>query len=173
MQERLEQILESCRKYTWEGEVADYIPELAKANREEIGIYVATDHGEFFAGDWEKQFTIQSIVKTIFLMLAAQDNGIQYVKDHVGVEATGKPFNSVGKIPWRGIWQPISVFLPRESHGLQSLADYSPWGCKEPGTTDLLSMHTFLLHGRLLPFKLHNLYKIPYLKITHKLRRIK
>ena len=80
---------------------------------------------------------------------------------------------SVGKILWRGIWQPISVFLPRESHGLQSLADDSPWSCKEPGTTELLSMHTFLLHGRLLPFKLHKLYKIPYLKITHKLRRIK
>lgn len=95
MQERLEQILEDCRPYTWQGDLADYIPELAKANREEIGIYVATDHGEFYAGDWEKQFTIQSIVKTIFLMLAAQDNGIQFVKDHVGVEATGKPFNAI------------------------------------------------------------------------------
>jgi len=95
MQERLEQILEECRKYTWQGEVASYIPELAKANREELGIYVATDHGEFFAGDWDKTFTIQSIVKTIFLMLAAQDNGIQYVKEHVGVEATGKPFNAI------------------------------------------------------------------------------
>ena len=38
---------------------------------------------------------------------------------------------SVGKIPWRGIWQPISVFLSRESHGQKSLADYSPWGFKE------------------------------------------
>lgn len=95
MQERLERILAECRKYTWQGEVADYIPELAKANREEIGIYVATPDGEYFAGDWQKTFTIQSIVKTIFLMLAAQDNGIQFVKDHVGVEATGKPFNAI------------------------------------------------------------------------------
>ena len=71
---------------------------------------------------------------------------------------------SVGKIPWRRIWQPTSVFLPRESHGQKSLVGYSPWGCKEPGMTELLSVHTFLLHGRLLPFKLHKLYKIPYLK---------
>ena len=36
-------------------------------------------------------------------------------------------FNSwVGKIPWRGAWQPRPVFLPRESHGQRSLADYSP-----------------------------------------------
>lgn len=95
MQDRLNRILEECRKYTWQGEVASYIPELAKANREEIGIYVATPDGDYFAGDWQKTFTIQSIVKTIFLMLAAQDNGIDYVKNHVGVEATGKPFNAI------------------------------------------------------------------------------
>ena len=37
----------------------------------------------------------------------------------------------VGKIPWRRKWQPTSVFLPGESHGLRSLAGYSPWGYKE------------------------------------------
>lgn len=95
MQERLERILEDCRPYTWQGEVANYIPELAKANREEIGIYVVTPEAEYCAGDWQKTFTIQSIVKTIFLMLAAQDNGIDFVKSHVGVEATGKPFNAI------------------------------------------------------------------------------
>ena len=30
--------------------------------------------------------------------------------------------------PWRRKWQPTPVFLPRESHGQRSLADYSPWG---------------------------------------------
>ena len=32
------------------------------------------------------------------------------------------------KIPWRRVWQPTLVFLPRESHGQRSLAGYSPWG---------------------------------------------
>ena len=36
----------------------------------------------------------------------------------------------VGKIPWRRKWQPTPVFLPRESQGQRSLADYSPWGHK-------------------------------------------
>ena len=31
----------------------------------------------------------------------------------------------VGKIPWRGAWQPALVFLPGESHGQRS-----PWGAK-------------------------------------------
>ena len=49
----------------------------------------------------------------------------------------------VGKIPWMRKWQPIPVFLPGESHGQRSLVGYSPWGCKEWGTTERLSMHTW------------------------------
>ena len=44
----------------------------------------------------------------------------------------------VRKIPWRREWLPIPVFVPRESHGQRSLAGYSPWGCKESDTTELL-----------------------------------
>ena len=40
------------------------------------------------------------------------------------------------KIPWRRAWQPIPVFLPRESHGQRSLADYSPWIYKELDMTE-------------------------------------
>ena len=36
----------------------------------------------------------------------------------------------VGKIPWRGEWLPILVFLPGESHGQRSLVGYSPWDCR-------------------------------------------
>ena len=31
----------------------------------------------------------------------------------------------VRKIPWRRAWQPTPVFLPGESHGQRSLAEYS------------------------------------------------
>ena len=36
----------------------------------------------------------------------------------------------VGKIPWRKKWQPTPEFLSGESHGLRSLAGYSPQGCR-------------------------------------------
>ena len=42
----------------------------------------------------------------------------------------------VRKISWRKAWQPTPVFLPGESHGQRSLAEYSPWGCKELDTTE-------------------------------------
>ena len=46
----------------------------------------------------------------------------------------------VGKIPWRRKWQPTPVILPGEFHGQRSLADCSPWGCKESGMTEQLSL---------------------------------
>ena len=46
----------------------------------------------------------------------------------------------VGKIPWRRKWQPTPAILPGEFHGQRSLAGYSPWGCKELGMTEKLSL---------------------------------
>ena len=34
----------------------------------------------------------------------------------------------IGKIPWRGAWQPTPVFLPGNSCGQRNLAGYSLWG---------------------------------------------
>ena len=42
----------------------------------------------------------------------------------------------VGKIPW----QRTPVFLPGESHGQRSLADYSPWGRKEQDVIEQLTL---------------------------------
>ena len=41
----------------------------------------------------------------------------------------------VRKIPSRRAWQPTPVFLPEESHGQRSLANYEPWGSQ--GQTQL------------------------------------
>ena len=51
----------------------------------------------------------------------------------------------VGKIPWRGRWQPTPVFLPGESHGQRSLVGYSPQGPKTEG----LSIHPQAFKQRL------------------------
>lgn len=96
MNELLEQILEECMHYTKEGKLADYIPELTKANPNDFGIFlISGDKRISKAGDCTKKFTIQSIIKPIILLLALMDNGIDCVKEHVGVEATGKPFDAI------------------------------------------------------------------------------
>ena len=60
----------------------------------------------------------------------------------------------VGKIPWRRKWQLTPIFLPGESHGQRSLADYSPWGCKELDTTE----YAHISHWTYLPPSLWNLF---------------
>ena len=59
----------------------------------------------------------------------------------------GRPgFNPwVGKISWRGKWQPTPVFLPGKSHGLRILVRYSSRGRKESDTTERL--HFLSLSG--------------------------
>ena len=52
----------------------------------------------------------------------------------------------VGKIPCRRKWQPTPVLLPGEAHGQRSLVGCTPWGHKESGMTDLLTL-TYLLKG--------------------------
>ena len=42
----------------------------------------------------------------------------------------------VRKISWRREWLCIPVFLPGEPHGQKIQVGYSPYGCKEPDTTE-------------------------------------
>ena len=95
MKALLEKIITECAEYTSQGHVATYIPELANVDCNKIGIYIATDDkGDFFAGDHLEQFTMQSVVKPLILLLALLDSGSDTVRALVGVEATGKPFDA-------------------------------------------------------------------------------
>lgn len=87
-------ITDDCRKYIKCGKVADYIPELAKADINKLGIYIISKDNEYFSGDYDALFTIQSIVKPLILLLALKDSGAERVRSLVGVEATGKPFDT-------------------------------------------------------------------------------
>lgn len=91
----LEQIIDNCVPYIENGKLADYIPELAKAEKKDFGISIIEgEQMKSFAGDYNKKFTIQSIVKPILLLMALMDNGIDCVRKQIGVEATGKPFDA-------------------------------------------------------------------------------
>ncbi|MEG2338972.1 MAG: glutaminase, partial [Clostridium sp.] len=96
MNNLLSNIIESNRQITLEGEVANYIPELSKANKSHLGIYVSSVSGEeYYAGDYMQYFTLQSISKVITLMLAMVDNGKDKVFSVVNVEPSDEMFNSI------------------------------------------------------------------------------
>ena len=94
MKEVYNNILNECRSYTKKGKVASYIPELAKANPEYLSLYIISKESEISVGDYNIPFTAQSIIKPIIFLLALQDVGLEKVRELVGVEATGKPFDT-------------------------------------------------------------------------------
>ncbi len=86
-----------------DGEVATYIPELAKANPDWFGICLATIDGRVYeVGDTRQLFTIQSISKPLVYGLALEDHGLTAVSAKIGVEPTGDAFNSISLAPDTG-----------------------------------------------------------------------
>jgi glutaminase len=78
------------------GTVADYIPELGKADPDHFGISLATLDGHVYeVGDSRIPFTIQSMSKAFVFALALDTLGAARVESAIGVEPSGDPFNSI------------------------------------------------------------------------------
>lgn len=129
---RLHGELAGCR----DGEVATYIPELAKANPDWFGICVVTAGGHVYqVGDTGIEFTIQSISKPFVYGLALEDNGRGDVLAKVGVEPSGDAFNSISLEPDTG--RPLNPMINAGAIATASLV---------PGVT-ATSRQRRLLHG--------------------------
>src|SRR5271169_4980865 len=77
------------------GEVATYIPELARVDPKAFGLAVIDAQGNLAtAGDSETPFSIQSISKVFTLTLALGKFGDRLWR-RVGREPSGSPFNSI------------------------------------------------------------------------------
>jgi len=82
-----------------EGELADYIPELATVDPSNFAIAVATIDGSVCSfGDDTVEFTIQSASKPFTFGHALDVHGRERVLSRVGVEPTGDAFNSIIKL---------------------------------------------------------------------------
>jgi glutaminase len=78
------------------GVVANYIPALACADPGLFAVSVANvDGGLHSAGDVDVEFSIQSISKAFVYALVCEQHGREAVRDRIGVNNTGLPFNSV------------------------------------------------------------------------------
>jgi glutaminase len=78
------------------GAVANYIPELGKADPDHFGISLATLDGHVYeVGDSRLPFTIQSMSKPFVFALALDTLGAARVESVIGVEPSGDPFNSI------------------------------------------------------------------------------
>ncbi len=79
-----------------EGANADYIPALDEVDSSLFGVVIVTADGKTYAaGDVDHKFSIQSVSKPFTAALVMEAQGIDAIRDKIGVEPTGMPFNSI------------------------------------------------------------------------------
>ncbi|CAH2224375.1 glutaminase liver isoform, mitochondrial isoform X1 [Pelobates cultripes] len=78
------------------GEVANYIPQLAKFSPDRWGVSLCTVDGQRYSiGDTGVPFCLQSCVKPLKYAIAVNDHGTEYVHQHMGKEPSGNRFNKM------------------------------------------------------------------------------
>ncbi len=92
-QKIINSITKRANKSTDRGNVATYIPELARVSNQKFGIHLLDiKKSNFSAGDVAEKFSVQSISKVITLSMAMGLIG-EKVWQRVDVEPSGDPFN--------------------------------------------------------------------------------
>ena len=120
-QQYLEQLLERFASLN-DGAVADYIPELSKADPEWFGIAIVTVDGHVYqVGDTRQPFSIQSISKAFTYGIALEDKGGALVSARVDVEPSGEAFNSISLEPVTG--RPLNPMINAGAIVCTSLVD--------------------------------------------------
>jgi len=101
IEEWLHDVLGECDADS--GAVADYIPELARADPDRFAAALGTVGGHVYAtGDTDVRFSIQSISKPFTYALALQDRGLEAVLQRIDVEPSGDAFNEISLEPSTG-----------------------------------------------------------------------
>ncbi|WP_196886056.1 glutaminase A [Aureivirga sp. CE67] len=78
------------------GEIADYIPQLARVNPEHFALSICTVDGQRFSiGDSKDNFCVQSTCKPINYCIAMEELGEETVHKHIGREPSGRSFNEL------------------------------------------------------------------------------
>lgn len=94
MQEKIQQIYEEIRGAPITGNVASYIPELAKVNPGLFAVSIVTMDGKTYNfGDGDNTFCLQSAVKPFSYCIAQKLNGPSTVHEYIGQEPSGRKFN--------------------------------------------------------------------------------
>uniref|UniRef100_A0A8C7SV16 glutaminase n=1 Tax=Oncorhynchus mykiss TaxID=8022 RepID=A0A8C7SV16_ONCMY len=91
----IDELYESAKNLT-EGQVADYIPQLAKFSPDLWAVSLCTVDGQrHTVGDTKVPFCLQSCVKPLKYAIAVHDHGTEYVHRFIGKEPSGLRFNKL------------------------------------------------------------------------------
>ncbi|KAF0026177.1 hypothetical protein F2P81_020914 [Scophthalmus maximus] len=91
----IDELYESAKKLSG-GQVADYIPQLAKFSPDLWAVSLCTVDGQrHTVGDTKLPFCLQSCVKPLKYAVAVHDHGTEYVHSFIGKEPSGLRFNKL------------------------------------------------------------------------------
>ncbi len=100
------------KKYTQFGDLASYIPELLKYNKDHVGIYtIDKNNNHCFSGDYDVTFTIQSMSKVPLLAYVLLNNSLDVLLNKVTLSATSKDFNSMSQLETDNDNRPFNPFI--------------------------------------------------------------
>ncbi|XP_058510800.1 glutaminase kidney isoform, mitochondrial isoform X3 [Solea solea] len=91
----IDELYETAKNLS-EGQVADYIPQLAKFSPDLWAVSLCTVDGQrHTVGDTKVPFCLQSCVKPLKYAVAVHDHGTEYVHSFIGKEPSGLRFNKL------------------------------------------------------------------------------
>lgn len=96
--DNIQKIYEQALTHTDKGAVATYIPALAEVDGKQLSISILSNEQEISFGNQEVSFTLQSVVKIMSFIVAANHHGLEQLLTYVDVEPTGDSFNSIVRL---------------------------------------------------------------------------
>lgn len=112
LQEYVDDWVAFYRKHIDNGQVASYIPELKKADPDDLGITIIGKSGMTIrSGDVDIPFTLQSISKVLNFIVGCMERGVGYMLDRVDVEPTGEAFNSIMHLEMKQVKKPFNPLI--------------------------------------------------------------
>lgn len=109
----LNDAIQACWKRIDEGQVATYIPVLAKVDPYQLGVclYNVDSGKKDCAGASNVRFAIESVSKVIALLYAIERLGLTTVEDQVGTRQTGFAFDTILNMEITKETKPLNPFV--------------------------------------------------------------
>lgn len=126
-EEYLQRLVDQCLPAARQGKVASYIPKLAEAEGNQLGVYWMEPNGAGVgAGQWQKRVTVQSIVKVAIFLQALADCPLEQMTQKISLNATAETFNSIVDLEEKNQHRPLNPYINSGAIATLSLVQGGP-----------------------------------------------